>query len=103
MSNGEQKGIQVQIPDNKSDILYSDQAFITTSPMGLTIDFGQQTPQLNLVRIVSRIALSPTHAKLFSDLLKNQVANFEKQFGEIKVPAQTKEQIEKAQKIGFVK
>jgi hypothetical protein len=47
------------------------------------IDFGQIDPQSGDVNINSRVAVGPTHAKLFSRLLQGAVAQFEVQFGQI--------------------
>lgn len=47
------------------------------------IDFGQIDPQSGDVNINSRIAVGPTHAKLFSRLMEGAVAQFEDEFGAI--------------------
>ncbi len=45
------------------------------------IDFGQIDPQSADININSRIAVSPTHAKLFLTLMKKAVTQFESEFG----------------------
>jgi len=47
------------------------------------IDFGQIDPKSGDININSRLAVGPTHAKLFSRLMEGAVAQFEEQFGEI--------------------
>ena len=94
--------IQVQIPEPHFDILYSDQAFISHTPVGFTIDFAQLTPQVGISRIVARVGLSPLHLKLLVAALNDNLARYEKQFGEVKVTAQMMEQHQQPIKhIGF--
>ncbi len=45
------------------------------------IDFGQVDPQSGDININSRIAVGPTHAKLFLTLITRAVAQFESEFG----------------------
>ena len=47
------------------------------------IDFGQIDPQTGEVHINSRLALGPTHAKLFANLLHGSVSKFEEEHGAI--------------------
>lgn len=47
------------------------------------IDFGQINPQNGEININTRVAVGPTHAKLFSRLLDGAVKQFEQQFGTI--------------------
>jgi hypothetical protein len=96
-----QRNVNVQIPDDRWDILYTDQVFLTTNPFGFTLDFGQQTPQANLVRVTARVAMSPEHMKALASLLQKQVEVYEKQYGTINVTPQMQERLEKGQSIGF--
>jgi len=47
------------------------------------IDFGQIDPQTGETNINSRLAVGPTHAKLFAHLLDGAVRKYESQFGQI--------------------
>jgi hypothetical protein len=47
------------------------------------IDFGQIDPRSGEVNTNSRLALGPTHAKLFTRLLNGAIAKFEEEYGEI--------------------
>lgn len=94
--------INVQIPNEKSDVLYSDQVFITSSPVGLVFDFGQFTPQMQTTKIVSRIGMSPLHAKMFLKVLEQNIASYEKQFSPLNITPQIQEELQ-SRNIGFQK
>lgn len=47
------------------------------------IDFGQVDPQSGDIHLNSRIAVGPTHAKMFLNLMIKAVAQFETEFGRI--------------------
>jgi hypothetical protein len=97
-----QPQVQVQIPEQHFDILYSDQAFVSHTPVGFTIDFAQFTPQASLSRVVARIGLSPLHLKLLLGALTENLQRYEAQFGEVPVTSAILEQHQSpAQHIGF--
>src|SRR2546422_519238 len=83
--------VQVQIPEPHFDILYSDQAFVSHTPVGFTLDFAQLTPQAGLSRVVARVGLSPLHLKLLVRVLTDNLERYEAQFGVVPV---TKEMLE---------
>jgi hypothetical protein len=96
------RDIQVQIPEPHFDILYSDQAFISHTPVGFTLDFAQLTPQAALSRVVARIGLSPLHLKLLVRVLSENLQRYEAQFGEVRVTSEIVAQHEQpAHHIGF--
>ena len=47
------------------------------------IDFGQFQPEVAEVVVHTRIALAPTHAKLFTEILKGAVQRYEEDNGAI--------------------
>lgn len=74
-----------------SEPRYANSVTIGMSQWDLTIDFGLATPapgspvsemQLTL-RAVSRIVMSPTHAKVLAGLLTKTVGEWERQFGKL--------------------
>ena len=77
--------------------LYSNNAQILLSTWDFTFEFSQlaltsseqegQPPQASTVG-VQRVIMSPQHAKAFSEILRQNVAEWERQFGEIRVPPQ---------------
>jgi hypothetical protein len=94
--------VHVQIPDNHFDILYSDQAFVSHTPVGFTIDFAQLTLQAGISRVVARIGLSPLHLKLLVRVLTDNMEHYEKQYGTVPVTQEMLEQHQQpAPHIGF--
>src|SRR5205823_7579430 len=78
--------VQVKVHDSAAQVVYSDVVLINGSPMGFILNFGQWAPeQPGLVRVYSRIGMSPNHLKLLGSLLAANVAGYEARFGEIVV------------------
>jgi hypothetical protein len=92
--------INVNIDPDKIEAKYSDQAFINSNPFGFVFDFAQALPQMNMIKIVTRVAMSPEHTKAFAIALTNVLQQYEKQNGEIKLTQEMKEETGKGQ-IGF--
>jgi hypothetical protein len=94
--------IQVQIPEPRFEVLYSDQAFVSHTPVGFTLDFAQLTPQLGISRVVARVGMSATHLKLLVGVLSENLKHFEEQYGVVNVTAAMAQQHELAtHQIGF--
>ena len=94
--------VQVQIPDNHVEVLYSDQAFVSHTPVGFTLDFAQVTPQLGISRVVARVGMSATHLKLLVGVLNENLSRFEAQFGPVNVTPEMVQQHEvSSHHIGF--
>ena len=94
--------IQVQIPEPRFEVLYSDQAFVSHTPVGFTLDFAQLTPQLGISRVVARVGMSATHLKLLVGVLSENLNHFEEQYGVVNVTAAMVQQHEQAaHHIGF--
>ena len=79
-----QKKIAIEIPQNL-DANYANLAFITHTPAEIVIDFAQYLPRMPKGNIVSRIIMSPMHAKMLQMALAQNLANYERQFGEIRL------------------
>lgn len=99
MSNEQPRQLQVNISADALKALYSDVVFLNSNPFGLTLDFGQHLLAGQRVEIVTRVSLSPQHAKVLAGKLFEHVKQYEKQFGEIKITDKMKEMSEK--NIGF--
>lgn len=83
-----QKKIAIEVPkDLKAN--YANLAFITHTPAEIVIDFAQYLPRMPKGNIVSRIIMSPMHAKMLQRALAQNIANYERQFGEIRIPQKT--------------
>ncbi|SRR5690554_5343695 len=85
---GKQKKIAIEVPADLA-AHYANLAFITHTPAEIVIDFAQYLPRMPKGRIVSRILMSPMHAKLFHAALAQNLSNYERQFGEIRLQQRT--------------
>ncbi|QYK50961.1 MAG: DUF3467 domain-containing protein [Anaerolineales bacterium] len=70
-----------------TEVLYSNVVRVAHSPAEMVFDFGRLLPgELDII-IKSRVLMSPLSAKLLQRALSENIAKYEKQFGEIKLPA----------------
>lgn len=97
----DQPQININIDPDKIEAKYCDQAFISHNPFGFTIDFAQQIPQLNTIKIFSRVAMSPQHAKAFLEVFAENIKTYEKTFGSIELTKQMKDHAKPQKPIGF--
>lgn len=65
---------------------YSNMVMITHSPAEFVLDFAKNLPGMPQPQVVSRLILTPDHAKRFLAALRENVSKYEAQFGEIKIP-----------------
>lgn len=79
--------IGLEVPPELQGI-YSNAALISNTAAEVVIDFVQVLPRMTKGRVLSRVILSPLHAKLLLQALAQNVANYERQFGEIRIPSQ---------------
>ena len=80
-----QKKINIEVKEDVASGLYSNLVIINHSPTEFVFDFVTMMPGFSKAKVVSRIVLAPQHAKKFMNALSNNVINFEKQNGSIKV------------------
>ncbi|MFQ6009194.1 MAG: DUF3467 domain-containing protein, partial [Candidatus Zixiibacteriota bacterium] len=60
-------------------------AMIIHSPTEIIIDFARIMPRLPKAKVLSRIIMTPMHAKMLLQALTDNIKKFESQFGEIKI------------------
>lgn len=71
--------------------IYSDVVRVINNPYTFIIDFAQLIPPVSenenpLIKIHTRIIMSPQHAKALLKALEDNIKKWEKTFGEIKAP-----------------
>ncbi len=93
----QQQQIQIDIDEEKGKGEYSNLVLITHSPSEIILDFARMMPGLPKAKVVSRIIMTPQHAKLFLKALQDNIRKYEERFGEIKIHG-----IEQ-KRMGFVK
>ena len=81
------KRVNIELPKDLKAV-YANVAFISHTPAELVIDFAQVLPRIPKGTVVSRVLMSPMHAKLLHGALAQNIANYEGQFGEIRLPQQ---------------
>lgn len=68
------------------ELVYSNMVRISHTPGEMIFDFGRFFPPDPTANVVSRVVMSPLGAKLFLTALNENIAKYEANFGEIKLP-----------------
>ncbi|MDR1952698.1 MAG: DUF3467 domain-containing protein [Elusimicrobiota bacterium] len=88
------KDIKIEIDEQTGNGVYSNLAVISHTDGEFIFDFIFIQPQFGKAKVRSRIIASPAHAKRMLAALKDNIARYEAQFGEIKeaviAPQETK-------------
>ena len=82
------KKITVDYPKDLQAV-YANAALFSFTPNEMVMDLAQllpRPPRGQTGRVVSRVIISPQHAKMLLHALTRHIANYERQFGEIRVP-----------------
>ena len=66
--------------------VYANLARISHTPVELVFDFARLLPGDAAARVVARLLMSPVGAKLFYRALGENLARYEANFGEIRLP-----------------
>lgn len=89
-NNKENQGqIQIELPDEIAEGIYSNLAVIAHSSSEFVIDFVRIMPGLPKAKVHSRIILTPEHAKRLAYALTDNLRRFEAQNGEINLEKNT--------------
>jgi len=79
------KQIKLEIsPDQEA--VYSNQVLIAHTPSELVFNFAQMLPGSSNAKVKTQVMMSPIGAKLFYRALGENLAKYEANFGEIKLP-----------------
>jgi len=81
-----QQQLNLKLDEKVGEGVYANFFMITNNPSEYIIDCGRIVPGLPDARIYSRIMTTPQHAKQLLKILQQNIEQFEKQFGEIKLP-----------------
>jgi hypothetical protein len=82
--NPQDGNINIQLNETVASGVYCNLALINHSPSEFVLDFIQMMPGVQQANVRSRVILAPLHAKRVLHALQQNIANYEKQFGEIK-------------------
>lgn len=83
MSQQKEEGISIELTEENAQGKYSNLAVITHSPAEFIVDFISMMPGLPKAKVVSRIILTPQHAKRLHRALQDNLSKFEAQHGKI--------------------
>jgi len=78
-----QNKIDIELPEEVADGIYSNLAVITHSNAEFIIDFIRILPGVPRAKVKSRILLTPQHAKRLMKALQDNINKFESSFGKI--------------------
>ncbi|MBR0073784.1 MAG: DUF3467 domain-containing protein [Bacteroidales bacterium] len=82
--NKDERGINVELPADVADGIYSNLAMISHSPSEFVVDFIRIMPGLPKAKVKSRIILTPQHAKRLLSALAENIERYEAVYGSIK-------------------
>jgi hypothetical protein len=75
--------INIELPENVADGIYSNLAVISHSNSEFIIDFIRILPGVPNAKVKSRILLTPQHVKRLFKALQDNIGKFESQYGKI--------------------
>ena len=91
--------LKVELPADL-EAIYANFAILNHSPSEVIIDFARLLPNMPKVKVYARILMTPTNAKALHKALGDNLAKYEKRFGEIKIAPEELEARERP--LGFV-
>ncbi|MBL7998155.1 MAG: DUF3467 domain-containing protein [Candidatus Kapabacteria bacterium] len=85
--NDQEQGqqINIELGEKEAEGTYSNFVIITHSNAEVILDFTRLLPGVPKARVLSRIVMTPQHAKLLLGALQNNIINYEQQYGEIMI------------------
>ena len=81
--NDQQNQINIELPEDIAEGIYSNFAIIAHSNQEFIIDYVRLMPGIPKAKVKARIVLTPQHAKRFIKALAENVKKYEQQFGVI--------------------
>jgi len=77
--------VNIELGEKEAEGIYSNLAIITHSPAEFVVDFTRILPGVPKAKVHARIVMTPQHAKLLMNALKDNIQKYESKFGEIKI------------------
>jgi hypothetical protein len=78
-----QKQINIEMPEEIAEGIYSNLAIISHSQSEFVIDFVRMLPNVPKAKVKSRILITPHHAKRFLKAFAENIKKYESQYGAI--------------------
>ena len=79
----QEKKIQIEIEPREEKGTYANFALISHTKEEVIFDFAFMQPQKPSARVVSRVVMSPAHAKRFALAASDNIKKYENSFGDI--------------------
>jgi hypothetical protein len=77
--------LNIELGEKEAEGIYSNLAIITHSNAEFVIDFTRVLPGVPKARVHARVVMTPVHAKLLLNALRDNIEKFERRFGEIQI------------------
>ena len=84
----ENEGLQIDLTPEMAKGVYANLALITHSNADFVLDFASILPGMPKPQVVSRVVMTPEHAKHLLRALQENAQRYEQQFGKIVIPEQ---------------
>jgi hypothetical protein len=84
MSDPKPVSVKVTIDDSVADGQYVNFANILHNPTEFVLDFGRVVPGRAAVKVMSRVLMTPYHAKQLARALGQNIEIYERNYGEIR-------------------
>jgi hypothetical protein len=84
----QQQQMTIELGEKEAEGIYSNLAIISHSPAEFVVDFTRVLPGVPKARVLSRIVMTPQHAKLLLHALNDNIGKYEQQHGVINVDGQ---------------
>lgn len=78
-----QNQLNIELPEDVADGIYSNLAIISHSHSEFVMDFIRIVPNVPKAKVKARMILTPTHAKRFVKALVDNIKKYESQYGVI--------------------
>ncbi len=92
--------IDLELPENVVDGHYSNLVIISHSASEFVLDFAAIMPGFPKAKVKTRVILAPEHAKRLLYSLKENIAKYEANLGQIEIPSPPEEAIGMSFNIG---
>lgn len=83
MENKKEQKINIELPEDIADGVYSNLAIITHSPAEFVCDFIQMMPGMPKAKVRSRVIMTPQNAKRLLRALQDNIQKYEAHIGQI--------------------
>lgn len=81
--NMQENQLNIELPEEIAEGIYSNLAIISHSPQEFVVDFIRVMPGVPKAKVKARVVLTPEHAKRLMKAMVDNIKKYEQQFGTI--------------------